>query len=168
MIKKILIVSALSLSLTACDFFESSKARVEQQYLAENVELKQAIETIREQGLSVVAQSAEQGDFAACVAKQLNGDPMGALIEVEGALQDSANLSDLLNTISGLTEQEISLESIPQLLQQGADTVNYLRTLLGQYDLAELKTQVTELVENGHTKSQDIGQHLRGLVENCQ
>ncbi|TMP65010.1 hypothetical protein CWC05_24240, partial [Pseudoalteromonas ruthenica] len=88
--------------------------------------------------------------------------------EVEGALQDSADLSKLAETIGGLSNQEISLENIPKLLQQGADTVNYLRTLLGEYDLSELQDKVSHLLQDGQSQSQDIGEHLRGLVEQCQ
>ncbi|MBE0367061.1 hypothetical protein J8L98_21880 [Pseudoalteromonas sp. MMG013] len=158
----------LLLSVTACDVFESSKTQIEEQYLSQNNELKSAIEAIREQGLATFSSTAEKGTVAACVAKQLDADPMGALIEVEGALQDSADLSKLAETIGSLSESEISLESIPQLLQQGADTVNYLRTLLSEYNLNELQEKAAQVLQDGRSQSQDIGAHLRSLIEQCQ
>ncbi|MCG7536421.1 hypothetical protein [Pseudoalteromonas sp. OOF1S-7] len=155
-------------ALAGCDFLGDSKAQIEKQYLANNQELEQVIEDIRAQGLTAMSQSAEAGTLASCVVKQLNGDPMGAMIEVEGALQDSANLADLMDTITGLADKELSMESLPDLLQAGADTMSYLKTLLANYELAELQQQVQTLLEQGQSKSEDIGTHLRNLVEQCQ
>ncbi len=166
--KTLLFIGVFTASLSGCDVFENSKAQIEQQYLSENQELKAAIETIREQGLEAVAASAEKGSVAACVAKNLDADPMGALVEVEGALQDSADLAGLVETINSLTEQELSIETIGQLLQHGADTVDYLKTLLSEYELSELQSQLTSLSEQGQNKTQDVGQHLRELIEQCQ
>lgn len=166
--KTLTLAALLTVSLFGCDVFESSKAQIEQQYLSENKELKAAIDAIREQGLQAVATSAESGSVAACVAKNLDSDPMGALIEVEGALQDSADLAGLVETINSLTEQELSLETIGKLLQHGAETVDYLKTLLSQYELSELQTQLTHLLEQGQNKTQDVGQHLRELIEQCK
>ncbi|RZQ54792.1 hypothetical protein C1E23_01915 [Pseudoalteromonas phenolica] len=166
--KTLTLAALLTVSLSGCDVFESSKAQIEQQYLSENQELKAAIDAIREQGLQAVATSAESGSAAACVAKSLDSDPMGALIEVEGALQDSADLAGLVETINSLTEQELSLETIGKLLQHGAETVDYLKTLLSQYELSELQTQLTHLLEQGQNKTQDVGQHLRELIEQCK
>ena len=166
--KTLLFIGVFTASLSGCDVFENSKAQIEQQYLSENQELKAAIETIREQGLEAVAASAEKGSVAACVAKNLDADPMGALVEVEGALQDSADLAGLVETINSLTEQELSIETIGQLLQHGADTVDYLKTLLSEYELPELQSQLTSLLEQGQNKTQDVGQHLRELIEQCQ
>ncbi|TMP82857.1 hypothetical protein CWB73_03220 [Pseudoalteromonas phenolica] len=166
--KTLTLAALLTVSLFGCDVFESSKAQIEQQYLSENQELKAAIDAIREQGLQAVATSAESGSVAACVAKNLDSDPMGALIEVEGALQDSADLAGLVETINSLTEQELSLETIGKLLQHGAETVDYLKTLLSQYELSELQTQLTHLLEQGQNKTQDVGQHLRELIEQCK
>lgn len=166
--KTLTFAALLTVSLSGCDVFESSKAQIEQQYLSENQELKAAIDAIREQGLQAVATSAESGSVAACVAKNLDSDPMGALIEVEGALQDSADLAGLVETINSLTEQELSLETIGKLLQHGAETVDYLKTLLSQYELSELQTQLSHLLEQGQNKTQDVGQHLRDLIEQCK
>lgn len=166
--KTLTLAALLTVSLFGCDVFESSKAQIEQQYLSENQELKTAIDAIREQGLQAVATSAESGSVAACVAKNLDSDPMGALIEVEGALQDSADLAGLVETINSLTKQELSLETIGKLLQHGAETVDYLKTLLSQYELSELQTQLTHLLEQGQNKTQDVGQHLRELIEQCK
>ncbi|MAD91103.1 MAG: hypothetical protein CMK64_15485 [Pseudoalteromonas sp.] len=166
--KTLLFIGVFTASLSGCDVFENSKAQIEQQYLSENQELKAAIETIREQGLEAVAASAEKGSVAACVAKNLDADPMGALVVVEGALQDSADLAGLVETINSLTEQELSIETIGQLLQHGADTVDYLKALLSEYELSELQSQLTSLLEQGQNKTQDVGQHLRELIEQCQ
>ncbi|MCF6440169.1 hypothetical protein L1077_12055 [Pseudoalteromonas luteoviolacea] len=166
--KRIAVLMGLSVFFTTgCDVFENSKAQIEAQYLSENHELQAVIEQIREQGLEAMAQSAQAGTMASCVASKLDGDPMGALVEVEGALQDGASVAELANSIASLTEQEISLESIPELLKAGAETVTYLRTLLETYDLAELQTQFATILEQGQTKTEDIGTHLRGLIEQC-
>ncbi|MCF6435959.1 hypothetical protein [Pseudoalteromonas sp. MMG022] len=165
--KPFFICTLWCLSLSGCDLFENSKVAIEQQYLAQHQELQRAVEGIRQQGLNTFSASAEKGSVAACVAKQLEMDPMGSLIVVEGALQDSANLADLINTIENLTEQEVNLESIPNLLRQGADTLSYLRTLLSTYELQDLQQQAHELLLDGQTQSQNIGEHLRGLVEQC-
>ena len=166
--KTLTLAALLTVSLFGCDVFESSKAQIEQQYLSENQELKAAIDAIREQGLQAVATSAENGSVAACFAKNLDSDPMGALIEGEGALQYSADLAGLVETINSLTEQELSLETIGKLLQHGAETVDYLKTLLSQYELSELQTQLTHLLEQGQNKTQDVGQPLRELIEQCK
>jgi hypothetical protein len=166
--KRSLIYGISLFALTGCDFLGDSKAKIEQQYLANNHELEQVIADIREHGLAAMSQSAEAGTMASCVVKQLNADPMGSMIEVEGALQDSANLADLMDTITGLADQELSMESLPNLIQAGADTMSYLKTLLANYELAELQQQAQTLLEQGQSKSEDIGSHLRGLVEQCQ
>ncbi|RRS08811.1 hypothetical protein EAG18_09785 [Pseudoalteromonas sp. J010] len=168
MLRAAIFASTLVLSLTACDVFEDSKAKVEANYLSQHQELQEVVEQIRDKGLESVQASAAAGSIAACVANNLDADPMGALISVEGALQDSANLSDLLNSIARLSDQEISIEQFPELLQQGADTVRYLKTLLEQYDLSELKQQASALLEQGQTKTQDVGAHLRYLIESCK
>ncbi|CAH9059736.1 hypothetical protein PSECIP111951_03052 [Pseudoalteromonas holothuriae] len=166
--KALIFSSFLCLNVTGCDVFESSKSQIEAQYLSQHQELKTAIETIREHGLDNISATAKSGSVAACVATQLEGDPMGALIAVEGALQDSVSLENFASTIESLSEQEISLESIPQLLRQGADTVNYLRTLLSNYELSELQQQSKQLMQDSYNKSQSIGEHLRMLIEQCE
>ncbi|PCK31770.1 hypothetical protein [Pseudoalteromonas piscicida] len=168
MLRTVILASSITLMLSGCDVLEDSKAQVEAQYLSEHQELQQVVEQIRDKGIASVQASAAAGSVAACVANNLDADPMGALIAVEGALQDSANLNELLNSISRLSQQEISIEQFPDLLQQGADTVRYLKTLLAQYDLTELKQQASVLLEQGQTKTQDVGAHLRELIESCQ
>ncbi|MEJ6474530.1 hypothetical protein [Pseudoalteromonas piscicida] len=168
MLRTVILASSITLVLSGCDVLEDSKAQVEAQYLSEHQELQQVVEQIRDKGIASVQASAAAGSVAACVANNLDADPMGALIAVEGALQDSANLNELLNSISRLSQQEISIEQFPDLLQQGADTVRYLKTLLAQYDLTELKQQASVLLEQGQTKTQDVGAHLRELIESCQ
>ncbi|MFC3033747.1 hypothetical protein ACFOEE_14580 [Pseudoalteromonas fenneropenaei] len=159
---------ATTLWLSGCDVIVSNKSQLETQYLEQHQELQTVISEIRAKGLDAVAKTAEQGTLAACVANKLDADPMGALIEVEGALQDSANLSELVANIADLSNQEISLEQLPNLLRQGADTVSYLRTLLAQYDLAELKAQAAALLADTQNKSADIGSHLRQIIDTCK
>ena len=93
---------------------------------------------------------------------------MTALIEVEGALQDSIDLSELLATLSNLSEQELSLESLPDLIRQGTDAITYVKHMLSQYDASEIQQQANELISNGQTKTKDLGEHLRSLVEQCE
>ncbi|CCQ12534.1 lipoprotein, putative [Pseudoalteromonas luteoviolacea B = ATCC 29581] len=168
MFRQVAFVSLVCFGLAGCDVFESPKTEIEQQYLAQHPQLRQAIDAIRTQGVDAVAKTAEQGSVAACVAENLANDPLGSLATVEGALQESANLTDLLASINELTSQEITLEQIPDLLRQGADTLNYVRTLLQEYELVELKTQAQLLVQNTQQKSADIGSHLRQVIGQCE
>ncbi|MFY8350391.1 hypothetical protein AAEU29_07630 [Pseudoalteromonas sp. SSM20] len=166
--KNLLLIAIFGSTLTACDLAEDPKKALERQYFSEHQELQQVIEDIRTEGLSAVKQGAEAGTVAACVASKLDADPMGALIEVEGALQDSIDLSELLATLSNLSEQELSLESLPDLIRQGTDALTYVKHMLEQYDVNEIQQQAAELIANGQTKTKDLGQHLRSLVEQCE
>ncbi|MEI5639245.1 MULTISPECIES: hypothetical protein [unclassified Pseudoalteromonas] len=168
MIKQTFFALLVTAAATGCDALQDSKAQLEQDYLSQHQQLQQAITQIREQGIASVKASAETGSVAACVAKQLDADPMGALATVEGALQDNANLGDILAAVENLSTQEISLDQLPELIQQGADTVRYLKTLLSEYDLSELKQQAADLLATGEAKSEDVGAHLRTLIESCQ
>ena len=168
MIKQTFFALLVTAAVTGCDALQDSKAQLEQDYLSHHQQLQQAITQIREQGIASVKASAETGSVAACVATQLDADPMGALATVEGALQDNANLGDILAAVENLSTQEISLEQLPELIQQGADTVRYLKTLLSEYDLSELKQQAADLLATGEAKSEDVGAHLRTLIESCQ
>ena len=166
--KRYLLISSLAFVLSACDVVEDPKKALERQYFSEHQALQQVIEDIRSEGLSAVKQGAEAGSVAACVATKLDADPMGALIEVEGALQDSIDLSELLATLSNLSEQELSLESLPDLIRQGTDAITYVKHMLSQYDASEIQQQANELISNGQTKTKDLGEHLRSLVEQCE
>ncbi|WP_462174398.1 hypothetical protein [Pseudoalteromonas xiamenensis] len=165
---RLLLASGCLLALSGCDVFQTANNKLEQQYLDQHPELQAAISTIRENGLNAVAKTAEKGSVASCVATKLESDPLGSLATVEGALQDSANLTDLFSAIAELSSQEISLDQIPNLLRQGAETLNYLRTLLSQYELAELKTKVTDFVDHTQIQSADVGSHLRNLIAQCE
>lgn len=166
--KTFLLVTFVSVALTACDFAEDPKKALERQYFAEHQELKNVIEEIRTQGLDAVKQSAETGTIAACVASKLDADPVGALVEVEGALQDSMDLSQFVETLSNLSEQELSLESLPELIRQGSDVLTYVKHMLSQYDVAEIQQQANQLIASSKSKTQDLGEHLRSLVEQCE
>lgn len=166
--KALLLATTFATTLTACDLAEDPKKALERQYFAEHQELQEVIEAIRAQGIEAVKQGSEAGSAAACVAGKLDADPMGALVEVEGALQDSMDLSQFIETLSNLSEQELSLESLPVLIRQGGDVLTYVKHMLSQYEVAEIQQQTSELVANGKTKTQDLGQHLRSLVEQCE
>ena len=166
--KTLLFAISIGITLTACDLAEDPKKALERDYFSQHKELQQVIEQIRSQGIDAVQQGAEAGTIAACVTSQLDADPMGALIEVEGALQDSIDLSELMETLANLSEQEVSLENLPDLLRQGSDALAYIKHMLSQYDVAEIQQQATELLANGKTKSQDLGTHLRSLIEQCE
>ncbi|WP_372769210.1 hypothetical protein [Pseudoalteromonas sp.] len=166
--KTLLMITMIGSTLAACDFAEDPKKALERQYFSEHQELQHAIEDIRTKGLSAVKQGAEAGTVAACVASKLDADPMGALIEVEGALQDSIDLSELLVTLSNLSQQELSLESLPDLIRQGTDALTYVKHMLEQYDVDQIQQQAAELITNGQTKTKDLGEHLRSLVEQCE
>lgn len=166
--KALLLATTFATTLTACDLAEDPKKALERQYFAEHQELQEVIEAIRAQGIEAVKQGSEAGSVAACVAGKLDADPMGALVEVEGALQDSMDLSQFIETLSNLSEQELSLESLPDLIRQGGDVLTYVKHMLSQYDVAEIQQQTSELIANGKTKTQDLGQHLRSLVEQCE
>ena len=95
MIKQTWFALLVTAAVTGCDALQDSKAQLEEDYLSQHQQLQHAIEQIREQGIASVKASAETGSVAACVASQLDADPMGALATVEGALQDNANLGDI-------------------------------------------------------------------------
>lgn len=166
--KQLLIAISIFPLLTACDVFEDSKNAVEQQYLSEHQAISEVITQIRAHGLNAIETGKASSSVAQCIVSKLEADPMGRLIELEGTLQESANIADLINSMSQLTEQEISLASIPDLLNQGANTLSYLRHLLKTYELTELKAQISELLDEGKNTSQDIGAHLRGIIEQCE
>ncbi|WP_440055428.1 hypothetical protein ACSLBF_04600 [Pseudoalteromonas sp. T1lg65] len=166
--KTLLTVSLLALLLAGCDSLEDSRTQVETQYLDQHQELKQAVELIRAQGIESVRATADAGSVAACVAKNLDADPVGALIQVEGVLQDSVNLDQLLTTMSSLSDQKMGLDRLPDLLQQSTDTLRYVKTMLEEYELQELKTQAIKMLEQGQTKTENVGEHLRQLIETCQ
>lgn len=169
MLKKTLLVTLISGSLlTGCDSFEDPKAKLEQAYLAEHQELEAVVSQIREQGLNAVAKTAETGSLAACVAGKLDADPMGALVEIEGALQESVDLAQLVESISQLSEQEITLNNLSDMLQQGTDALAYVKHLLENSSVNELKQQLSDSLNNAQSTSQDIGSMLRSHLESCE
>lgn len=169
MLKKTLLVTLVSgFLLSGCDSFEDPKAKLEQAYLADHQELQQVVAQIREQGLNAVAKTAEAGSLAACVAGKLDADPMGALVEIEGALQESVDFAQLIESISQLSEQELSLNNLSDMLQQGTDALAYVKHLLENTSVSELKQQLSDSLNNAQTKGQDIGSHLRSQLENCE
>ena len=92
-----LVPATLSFLLTSCGYLAGDeKQQLEQAWLAKDQQLQQAVEQIRTQGLEAVASGAEAGTVASCVATTLVADPVGRLISVEGALVESAKVSQLL------------------------------------------------------------------------
>ena len=64
------------------------------------------------------------------MATTLVADPVGRLISVEGALVESAKVSQLLADLQQVMEQDVSLEQMAGLLQRGADAAVYAKTLI--------------------------------------
>ena len=122
--------------LTSCGYLAGDeKQQLEQAWLAKDQQLQQAVEQIRTQGLEAVASGAEAGTVASCVATTLVADPVGRLISVEGALVESAKVSQLLADLQQVMEQDVSLEQMAGLLQRGADAAVYAKTLIEQHRL---------------------------------
>ncbi len=154
--------------MTGCDVLEDSKATLEQHYLAEHESLAEIIKEIRDTGLTELSNTNISDTKMLCVVNKLNQDPIGHLIELEGSLQESANIADLLASMSQLAEQEITLDSLPGLLRQGADTISYLKHLLINYDIQQLQGELESLINSGAQQTQNIGDHLTGLIEGCE
>ena len=173
MINKRLCLSLITaITLTGCDFLESSlessKTEIEAQYLENNQTIKEAIETIRQQGLETVNQTAAQGSVAQCIAEKLANDPMGNLIQVEGVLQETESLNQFIEKIANFQEQELSLDNLSNLISQGTESLNYIGVLLETYTLEELQQQIVAITQKGVDKTENIGTHLRDIVETCQ
>lgn len=165
-----LIGATLLFLLTSCGYFsEDPKVSQEQQWLAKDQQLADAIAQIRDKGLDAVLQTAEAGSVAACVAGRLAGDPMGRLVTVEGALMESAKVASLLAEIEQLLTQDFSFDQLSGLLQQGAAAASYAANLLSQQDLPQAMETLKQMVAASKSfAGQDLGAHLQTLIASCQ
>lgn len=165
-----IVALSVLVSMTGCGYFsEDPKNAAEQQWLLQQPEIATAIAQIREQGLQTVAQSAESGTVAACVASRLAADPMGKLISVEGALVESAQVAKLLADMEQLFSQEISLNSVASMLEQGADAAAYAKTIISQQGFEQALQTLKTLAQQSQTfATQDLGGHLQQVISNCQ
>jgi hypothetical protein len=162
--------ATLAFLLASCGYLESNpKAELEQQWLQQDAQLHAVIEQIRTQGIATVQQSAEAGTLAACVAQRLSVDPVGALINVEGALVESAKVAQLLADVNNILQQEISIDQLASVLQQGADAAAYAQSLIQsqgvEQALATLKTMVTQ---SQQFAQQDLGAHFKTVLNDCK
>lgn len=55
--------------------------------------LQQIVEQIRSQGIEAVAKGTDVDSVSACVAEKLKTDPLVELVNVEGALAESAQIN---------------------------------------------------------------------------
>jgi len=165
-----LITASFLLLLTSCGYLsENPQTALEQQWLQKDPQLADAVKQIREQGLAAVAGSAEAGSMAACVAERLAADPMGKLINVEGALVESAQVAKLLADIEKMFSQELSFDSVAGLLEQGADAAAYAKTLIDQQGIEQALASLKTLTEQSQQfASQDLGGHLQALISTCK
>ncbi|WP_338326858.1 hypothetical protein [Shewanella algae] len=163
--------SALALgTLSGCGWFAADeKAQLEQQWLAKDQELQQAIEQIRSQGLNAINRSAEVSSVTACVAEKLSLDPLGELIQVDGVLAEPARVSELLGQMQQLLEQGFSFENAAALLNKGADLAAYVSTLIESQGIDKALADVEQLLKNGtDIKDQQLGGHLQTLLNQCR
>ncbi len=164
-----LVPATLSFLLTSCGYLAGDeKQQLEQAWLAKDQQLQQAVEQIRTQGLEAVANGAEAGTVASCVATTLVADPVGRLISVEGALVESAKVSQLLADLQQVMEQDVSLEQMAGLLQRGADAALYAKTLIEQQGVEQaLQTLKQMAIASQQFAQQDLGAHLQQLLGTC-
>ena len=159
----------MSFLLTSCGYLsEEPQQQAEQSWLAQDEQLNAAINQIREQGLNAVVASTEAGSVAACVAQNLQADPLGALVTVEGALAESAQIATLLNDLQGFMSEELTLEQMSELLQKSAKAAAYAQELISQQGVE----QALQTLKNMATASQsfateDLGGHLKRVLKAC-
>ncbi|GIU16869.1 lipoprotein [Shewanella colwelliana] len=164
-----IVVGTALLSLSACGFIGDDKAKIEQEWLEQDQQLKSVIEQIRTQGIDVVARSAQAGSISACVANGLSDDPLGQLVSVEGALVESAQITDLMSQLQGTLEQDVSIEQVINLLQQGADLAAYGKALVDQQGLEQALQTLDQLAQSGgQWASEDLDAHFQQLLLTCR
>lgn len=161
---------ATLLLLGGCGYFGSDeKLQLEQAWLAQDPQLKQVVEHIRAKGIDVVAQSAAAGTVSACVAEKLKQDPLGKLVDVEGALVESAKVAELLGDLQRVMEQEVSIEQITSLLQKGADVTAYAKSLIEQQGLEQAIQSLKQMaLASEQFAQQDLGAHFQQLLQECK
>ncbi|ACA85127.1 hypothetical protein [Shewanella woodyi] len=168
--KRLVVPALFTFGLGGCGYFDGDeKQQLEQAWLAQNAQLQQVIEQIRSQGIEAVANGAEVGSVAACVASKLEMDPLGELVNVEGALVESAKIAELLSELEGLMEQDFSLENISGLLQKGADAAAYAKQIIAAQGLERGLEHLQQMADSSREfASEDLGAHFQQLLSECQ
>lgn len=156
--------------LSGCGYFGGDeKQQLEQAWLAQDPQLQQVVEQIRSRGLDVVAQSAAAGTVSACVTEKLTQDPLGKLVNVEGALAESAKVTELLGDLQKLMEQEVSFDQVAGLLQKGADAAAYAKNLIDQQGLDQAIQSLKQMaLASEQFAQQDLGAHFQQLLLECK
>lgn len=156
--------------LSGCGYFGGDeKQQLEQAWLAQDPQLQQVVEQIRSRGLDVVAQSAAAGTVSACVTEKLTQDPLGKLVNVEGALVESAKVTELLGDLQKLMEQEVSFDQVAGLLQKGADAAAYAKNLIDQQGLDQAIQSLKQMaLASEQFAQQDLGAHFQQLLLECK
>lgn len=156
--------------LSGCGYFGSDeKQQLEQAWLAKEPQLQQVIEQIRTNGIEAVNQSAAAGTVSACVAGKLSQDPLGKLVDVEGALVESAKITELLGELQNVMEQEVSFDQVASLLQKGADAAAYAKSLIEQQGLEQALQSLKQMVVSSEQfAQQDLGAHFQQLLLECK
>ena len=169
-IQSLFIPLSLVFSLTGCGYFgDDVKAKQEQEWLAQHQQLNDAVKLIREQGLDTVVATAEAGTVAACVASKLTADPVGQLITVEGALAETAKITQLVADVQQLLEQELDLMQLSNLLKQGAELTAYATALLNQQGLEQALATLKQMALDSQGFAQEnLGGHLQKVMEGCE
>lgn len=160
----------LSFLLTSCGYFSTDpRQAAEQAWLAKEQQLATVVQQIRDQGLDTVLAKAEAGSVSACVANKLSTDPLGNLISVEGALAESAKVTQLLADLEQLLQQDFSFEQLANTLEKGAHAAAYAKTLLEQQGLDQALRTLQHMVQASTALAQqDLGAHLQQLLQSCQ
>ncbi len=170
MIFKAILPTAVLLLLGGCGYFGADeKQQLEQAWLAKEPQLQQVVEQIRSQGLDVVAKSAAAGSVSACVAEKLTQDPLGKLVNVEGALVESAQVAALLGDLQKLMEQEIGFDQVASLLQKGVDVAAYAKSLVEQQGVEQAMQSLKDMaLASEQFAQQDLGAHFQQLLAQCK
>jgi len=169
-VRNILAPVILMIGLTGCGYIEADdKQQLERAWLANNEQLQQVIEQIRSQGIEAVAKGAAIGSVAACVANKLESDPLGDLINVEGSLVESEAISDLMNELQELMDQDFSFEQMTSLLQKGADATVYAKQIIADQGVEKGMQYIQQMAESSHEfATQDLGGHFQQILRECQ
>lgn len=168
--KTVMVPVALAIGLSGCGYFGADeKQQLEQAWLAKDEQLQQVIEQIRSQGIEAVAKGADAGSVAACVAGKLEMDPLGELVNVEGALVESAKVAELMSELEGLMDQDFSLENMSSLLQKGADAAAYAKQIIADQGIEKGLAHIEQMATASEEfASQDLGAHFQQLLSECQ
>jgi len=159
----------MSFLVTSCGYLsEDPQQLAEQSWLAQDEQLNAAINQIRDQGISAVAASAEAGSVAACVAQNLQADPLGSLVTVEGALAESAQIATLLNDLQGFLQEDISLEQMSELLQKSAKAAAYAKEIISQQGVEQALQSLNNMATASQSyATEDLGGHLKQVLKAC-